>query len=68
MSMIVRTSIIHPPFKLEKSLKHSDGELCFSEGWFIVVAELPTGQISNHYKVEDMDLFFLGSAVAVAGL
>jgi hypothetical protein len=34
-----------------------DGELCFGGGWFIVVATLPTGQISNHYELEDWDLF-----------
>lgn len=33
-----------------KSRRHSDGEPCFGGGWFIVVAELPTGQISSHYK------------------
>lgn len=42
---------------VHKSLRHYDGELCFGGGWFIVVALLPTGQISNHYKVEDWDLF-----------
>ena len=44
-------------FGIHKSRKHSDGEECFGGGWFIVVAVLPTGQISNHYKVEDWDLF-----------
>ena len=29
----------------------------FGGGWFIVVAKLPTGQISNHYKMEYWDLF-----------
>lgn len=43
--------------KVYKSKKHYDGELCFGGGWFIVVAELPTGQISNHYKESDWDLF-----------
>lgn len=33
-----------------KSLRHSDGELCFGGGWFIVQMRLPTGQISNHYE------------------
>jgi len=42
---------------VHKSWKHHDGELCFGGGWFIVVAMLPTGQISNHYKAEDWDLF-----------
>lgn len=44
-------------FDAHKSWKHNDGELCFGGGWFIVVAMLPTGQISNHYKAEDWDLF-----------
>ena len=43
--------------KVIKSKKHSDGELCFGGGWFIVIAELPTGQISNHYELKDWDLF-----------
>lgn len=40
-----------------KSHRHSDGELCFGGGWFIVMAELPTGQVSNHYENKDWDLF-----------
>lgn len=44
-------------YKVHKSQKHHDGEPCFGGGWFIVVAMLPTGQISNHYKMEDWDLF-----------
>lgn len=40
-----------------KSWRHSDGEECFGGGWFIVTAELPTGQVSNHYKAEYWDLF-----------
>lgn len=47
----------HYLHNVHKSLKHFDGEDCFGGGWFIVVAELPTGQISNHYKVADWDLF-----------
>lgn len=47
-----------------KSWKHSDGEFCFDGGWFIVVATLPTGQVSNHYSAEYWDLF----AVPVAEL
>ena len=44
-------------YDVHKSWKHSDGELCFGGGWFIVVAVLPTGQISNHYEANDWDLF-----------
>ena len=46
-----------PSYNVHKSWKHHDGEFCFGGGWFIVVAILPTGQISNHYKAEDWDLF-----------
>ena len=44
-------------YDLHKSWRHSDGELAFGGGWFIVVAELPTGQISNHYEAEWWDMF-----------
>lgn len=44
-------------FRAHKSWRHSDGELCFGGGWFIVMATLPTGQISNHYPAADWDLF-----------
>lgn len=44
-------------YDVHKSWRHYDGELCFGGGWFIVVAMLPTGQITNHYKAEDWDLF-----------
>lgn len=44
-------------YEVHKSIRHHDGELCFGGGWFIVVAILPTGQISNHYKLEHWDLF-----------
>lgn len=44
-------------YNVHKSKRHSTGELCFGAGWFIVVAELPTGQISNHYELKDWDLF-----------
>jgi hypothetical protein len=42
---------------VHKSWLHSDGLLCFGGGWFVVVAQMPTGQISNHYKAEDWSLF-----------
>jgi len=44
-------------YKVHKSKWHSDGELAFGGGWFIVVAELPTGQISNHYEDKYWDSF-----------
>lgn len=44
--------------KMCKSRKHSDGEKCFgSDDWFIVMAILPTGQISNHYESKYWNLF-----------
>ena len=44
-------------YPVVKSRKYSDGTPCFG-GWFIiVVATLPSGQISSHYKEEDWDLF-----------
>ena len=42
---------------VHKSWRHNDGELCFGGGWFIVVAVLPQGQISNHYEAKDWGLF-----------
>lgn len=40
-----------------KSYRHNTGELCFDGEYFIITAELPTGQVSNHYKVEHWSLF-----------
>jgi hypothetical protein len=42
---------------VHKSWVHDDGLPCFGGGWFIVVAQLPTGQISNHYAAEHWALF-----------
>jgi hypothetical protein len=47
---------------VHKSWRHHDGELCFGGGWFIVVAVLPSGQISNHYEAKDWDLFAVPEA------
>lgn len=49
--------VMNPMYDVHKSWRHYDGELCFGGGWFIVVAMLPTGQITNHYKEENWDLF-----------
>ncbi len=46
-----------PKNLVHKSKKHHDGEECFGGGWFIVMANLPTGQISNHYELKYWDLF-----------
>ena len=45
------------PYNVHKSKRHNDGEKCFGGGWCIVMANLPTGQISNHYKRKDWDIF-----------
>lgn len=42
---------------VHKSWKHNDGDPCFGGGWFIVVAKLPSGQISNHYPAERWNEF-----------
>ena len=60
--MLFNTWFQYRMFDVHKSLRHSDGMFCFgdlveSAGWFIVVAQLPTGQISNHYKLECWDFF-----------
>ena len=44
-------------YDVHKSTRHNDGELCFGGGWFVVVAILPKGQITNHYEMKDWDLF-----------
>lgn len=45
-------------YDVHKSKRHSDGTIPFDdENWFIVQAELPTGQISNHYEMKDWELF-----------
>lgn len=46
-----------------KSWRHHDGELCFDGGWFIVTADLPTGQVSNHYQASAWGLFDCPEAV-----
>lgn len=45
-------------YDVHKATRHyGDTTPCFGGGWFIVVAILPTGQISNHYEMKDWDLF-----------
>jgi len=44
-------------YEVHKSERHFEGDKCFGGGWFIVVAILPSGQISNHYELKDWDLF-----------
>jgi len=40
-----------------KSEKHSDGQLCFGGGWFIVGIDTPQGPYTYHYKDRYWDLF-----------
>jgi len=44
-------------YDVHKSIRHNNGELCFGGGWFVVVAILPSGQITNHYKMEHWSKF-----------
>lgn len=44
-------------YEVYKSRRHSDGELCFDGEYFIVVAQLPTGQVTNHYHIRHWDMF-----------
>ena len=53
----MQMSYTSPKYYVHKSWRHYDGELCFGGGWFVVVAVLPTGQITNHYEAKDWDLF-----------
>ena len=47
-----------PYYNVHKSRRHHDGEYPFGkDNWFIVCAELPSGQISNHYTMDNWDLF-----------
>lgn len=45
-------------YNVHKSYKHSDGKPCFDkDDMFVVQADLPTGQVSNHYKKDKWNLF-----------
>lgn len=45
-----------------KSWRHHDEQECFGGGWFIVVMELPTGQVSQHYPAWAWNLFHIPEA------
>ncbi len=56
----------HDLYKVHKSKRHHDGEMCFGGGWFVVMAEIPEyrndlivafRQISFHYEEKYWDLF-----------
>ena len=44
-------------YEVYKSRRHGDGELCFDGEYFIVVAQLPTGQVTNHYHIRHWNMF-----------
>ena len=44
-------------YKIGRSRRHHDGELCFNGEYFIVWVFLPTGMVTNHYKLEDEKYF-----------
>ncbi len=48
-------------YEVYKSKKHHDGEVCFDGEWFIVVAILPSGQVTNHYHMKYWDYFKIPS-------
>lgn len=48
-------------YEVYKSKRHSDGELCFDGDWFVVVAILPSGQVTNHYHMKYWDYFKIPS-------
>lgn len=57
-ALIVREWASQQQYSVHKSWRHYNGENCFDNpDWFIVVAILPTGQISNHYHRMYWDLF-----------
>lgn len=56
-AVLVNTWHQNQQYKSYKSRRHSNGELCFGGGWFIVLTILPSGQISNHYEEKDWNLF-----------
>jgi hypothetical protein len=49
-------------WEVVKSRRHHDGEPCFDGAYFIVVAQLPTGQISFHYRLAEWELFAVPEA------
>ncbi len=44
-------------YDVHKSFRHATDEYCFGGGWFVVSAQTPAGQITNHYKSSEWDLF-----------
>ena len=55
--MLFATIVKQNKDKAWKSLRHEDGELCFSGGWFIVGIDTPEGSYTYHYENKYFDLF-----------
>ena len=55
-----------PELHVHKSKRHSDGELCFGGGWFVVFALLPAGQITFHYELKYWNWFDIDAKEKVA--
>ncbi|WP_049781467.1 WDGH domain-containing protein [Corynebacterium ulcerans] len=53
-------------YSVHKSIRHSDGELCFGGGWFIVSADIPGGQVTNHYPLSKWGMFNVPEFVKAA--
>ncbi len=54
-------------YDVYKSKYHSDRKEPFGGGWFVVGANLPTGQVTNHYKMEHWGLFQVRQTPAADG-
>ena len=48
---------LHNKYDVHKSKYHYNGEKCFDGTWFIVAANTPKGQITNHYELTYWTLF-----------
>jgi len=56
-ALYVNELVKNNPYSVHKSKRHSDGELAFGGGWFVVTMDLPAGQVTNHYELKDWDKF-----------
>ena len=56
-ALLFNTWYANGDVEVYKSKKHYDDEYCFDGEWFVVVAMLPTGQITNHYNILHWDFF-----------
>jgi hypothetical protein len=44
-------------WEVTRSWRHHSGEECFGGGWFVVQADTPAGQVTNHYQADHWYLF-----------